>query len=130
MTKAELIQQNNDLVSLLRDVKIPEEGMTATDMFFWTIAISVIGTLLVWLGSSIKNTMDLKVQKMIEETNKQTLQIVDTLKGETKEMWAIQNMHIEELKDVQQKQLAAGEERKKIWVRLENHDTRIKQIEK
>jgi hypothetical protein len=118
MTKAELLDSNTQLLDLVSQI-LTEEGMTATDMFFWGIAVSVIGFLLVVGGISVKKTLKLEVGAMITSSKEG----IDAL-------IAIQELHVEELVDVKKQQVKAGIERSRMLDTLENHEGRIESVEK
>ena len=107
MTKDELINANSQLLDLVRDLS-KVESMTATDMFFWGIAISIIGALFVWLGGAIKKSFSMEIGKLV----------------------MIQEMHIEELVEMKERQIKSGDEIVQILLRLENHEGRIETQEK
>lgn len=117
MTKSELLDSNSQLLELVSKI-ITEEGMTATDMFFWGIAISVIGFLLVWGGITAKNTIKLEVGAMITSSKEGIDKLI-----------MIQEIHVEELTEVKEQQVKAGAERTRMLDRLENHEGRIEKIE-
>ena len=117
MTKAELLDSNTQLLDLVTKI-LTEEGMTATDMFFWGIAISVIGFLLIWGGVTAKKTIKLEVSTMIASSEKGIDKLI-----------MIQEMHVEELIEVKEMQVKAGKERSRMLDKLENHEGRIVKIE-